>query len=97
VDGGPGSDGYATFKAAYEAHFQRSLVSPVPALGYDAALLILEAARQGARTPAEMAGALEQVHDLQGATGILSVQGGKVFRRTEVVRISHGSFVPVVY
>lgn len=97
VSAGPGSAGYERFKEAYEAHFQRSLVSPVPALGYDAALLILEAAKSGARTPAELAEALKQVHDVEGATGIFSVRDGRVFRRTEVVRIEHGAFVPVMF
>jgi ABC-type branched-subunit amino acid transport system substrate-binding protein len=97
VSAGPGSPGYERFKAAYEAHFQRSLVSPIPALGYDAAILLLEAAKEGARTPAEMAAALENVHDVEGATGILSVRDGRVVRRTEVVRIEHGGFVPVVF
>lgn len=97
VSAGPGSPGYERFKQAYEAHFQRSLVSPIPALGYDAAVLLLEAAKEGARTPAEVAAALEHVHDVQGATGILSVKDGRVFRRTEVVRIEHGTFVPVVF
>lgn len=97
VSAGPGSAGYERFKAAYEAHFQRSLVSPVPALGYDAALLVLTAAKDGAETPSELAAALENVHDVQGATGIFSVRNGKVFRRTEVVRIEHGGFVPVIY
>jgi ABC-type branched-subunit amino acid transport system substrate-binding protein len=97
VSAGPGSPGYERFKEAYEAYFQRSLVSPIPALGYDAAILLLQAAKEGARTPAELAAALERVHDVEGATGILSVRDGRVFRRTEVVRIEHGGFVPVVY
>ncbi|MCG6990181.1 MAG: ABC transporter substrate-binding protein [Gemmatimonadetes bacterium] len=97
VSAGPGSPGYERFKKAYEEHFQRSLVSPVPALGYDAAILLLEAAKDGARTPAEVAAALEHVHDVQGATGILSVEDGRVVRRTEVVRIEHGAFIPVVF
>jgi ABC-type branched-subunit amino acid transport system substrate-binding protein len=97
VSAGPGSPGYQRFMSAYEEHFQRTLVSPVPALGYDAALLVLDAAKGGARTPRALAAALEGVRDVEGATGIFSVKDGRVFRRTEVVRIEHGGFVPVIY
>lgn len=92
--GGPGSPGYARFRQAYERHFQRTLVSPVPALGYDAALLLLEGARNGARTPQQLAAALGRVRDVEGATGILSIIGGRVQRRTEVVLIEHGALIP---
>lgn len=94
---GRGSPGYERFKAAYESHFQRTLVSPVPALGYDATVLLLEAARRDARTPMSLEAALERERDVAGATGIFSVQDGHVYRRTEVVRIERGSFVPVVF
>ncbi len=97
VSAGPGSPGYERFKEAYEAHFQRSLVSPVPALGYDATILLLEAARSGARTSGELAAALQRVHDVSGATGVFSIRDGQLFRRTEVVRIERGSFVPVMF
>jgi ABC-type branched-subunit amino acid transport system substrate-binding protein len=95
VGAGPGSEGYRRFREAYESHFQRSLVSPVPALGYDAALLLLEAAREGPRTPQQMRRALENVREVEGATGIFSVEGGRVVRRTEVVRIEHGTLIPI--
>ena len=41
--------------------------------------------------------ALEGERDVPGATGIFSVRDGRVYRRTEVVRIEEGSFVPVVF
>jgi len=97
VGAGPGAEGYERFKAAYEDHFQRTLVSPVPALGYDAAVLLLEAARSGARTPEAAESALERERGVAGATGIFAVRDGHVYRRTEVVRIEQGSFVPVVF
>ncbi len=95
VDAGPGSPAYARFTAAYEAQFRRSLVSPIPALGYDAARLILGAIEQGARTPGQVEEALARLRDFPGATGILSVEHGALVRRTSVVRLDHGAYVPV--
>ncbi|MGD8320673.1 MAG: ABC transporter substrate-binding protein [Gemmatimonadota bacterium] len=95
VDAGPGSAGYARFRAAYERHFQRSLVSTVPALGYDAALLLLDAAATGATSPLELRQALEGLHNVQGATGTFSGEDGRILRRTEVVRIEHGGLIPI--
>jgi ABC-type branched-subunit amino acid transport system substrate-binding protein len=94
VDAGPGSPGYTRFKDEFEDHFRRSLVSPVPALGYDAALLLLEAARNGARTPAGVRSSLERIRDLEGATGTFSVIDGRVVRRTHIVQIEHGTLIP---
>jgi hypothetical protein len=92
---GPGSAGYALFEQAYERHFQRTLVSPVPALGYDAALLLLEGIRTGARTPADLRDALERVRDVEGATGVFSIVDGRVVRAMQIVRIDAGDLVPL--
>jgi ABC-type branched-subunit amino acid transport system substrate-binding protein len=94
IDAGPGSAGYARFRDAFEGHFRRTLVSRVPALGYDAALLLLEATRHGARTPAEVRSALERIRDVEGATGTFSIVDGRVERRTHIVQIEHGTFIP---
>jgi ABC-type branched-subunit amino acid transport system substrate-binding protein len=95
VGSGSGSPGFRRFEEAYETHFQRSLISPVPALGYDATLLLLEASRAGARTPGQVRRALEDVRDLEGATGVFSVRRGRVVRLTELVRIEHGTLIPI--
>ena len=95
ITGGPGTPGYIRFEEAYEDHFQRSLVSPIPALGYDAALLLLQAARAEARSPTQVRRAIEDVRDLDGATGRFSVLGGRVIRETEVVQIEHGMLLPI--
>jgi len=92
---GPASAGEMRFQQAYERYFQRSLVSPVPALGYDAALLLLEAARSGARTPGQLRSSLERLRAVEGVTGTFSVLGGRVIRRTHVVRIEHGTLIPL--
>ncbi|MDP2959363.1 MAG: ABC transporter substrate-binding protein [Longimicrobiales bacterium] len=92
--GGRTSAGYRRFREAYERHFQRTLVGSTPALGYDAAVLLLEAARTGARTPAQLRSALDRIRTLDGATGSFSVVGGRVVRHSAVVRIQHGILLP---
>jgi ABC-type branched-subunit amino acid transport system substrate-binding protein len=78
--------GYRRFVEAYESHFQRTLVEPaLPALGYDAAILLLETMEMGARTPEEVQRALGEIRNLDGATGILAVENGRVVRQHEVV------------
>ena len=90
-----GSPGSLAFQDAYERHFQRSLVSPVPALGHDAALLLLEALRGRPRSSAQVREAFEALRDVEGATGIFSVVGGRVVRLTELVYIDNGTLVPI--
>jgi ABC-type branched-subunit amino acid transport system substrate-binding protein len=93
--GGSESPGYRHFQEAYESHYQRTLVSSVPALGYDAALLLLEAAREGARTPNQLRFELERIQDLEGATGTFSILGRRIVRSTRLVRIEHGALIPI--
>ncbi|MDT8367684.1 MAG: ABC transporter substrate-binding protein [Longimicrobiales bacterium] len=81
-----GREGWNRFVEAYETRFRRTLVAPGGApLGYDAASLLLEAARSGARSGTELAEALEAVDGFEGATGLLSVEDGRVVRRHSVV------------
>ena len=94
---GPDSPGVARFQAAYEFHFQRTLVSPTPAIGYDAALLLLEALRPGRLSQSEMRASFQALRDIEGATGMFSVVDGRVVRRTDLVRIDRGRLVPVVF
>ena len=95
VDAGPGAAGHARFRAAYEDHFKRTLVSPVPALGYDAVLLLLEAVRSGTTSQAALRSAIGRIRALEGATGIFSVVGEHVVRRTQLVRLDHGIMIPI--
>lgn len=95
IAAGPGSAGYARFQQAYETYFQRSLVSPTPALGYDAALLLLEALRPGRLRPQDVQRAFEGLTDVEGATGVFSVVDRRIVRRTEVVRIERGRLLPM--
>ena len=94
---GAGSDtpAYLRFKAAYEEHFQRTLVSPVPAAGYDAALLLLEALRAGATGSSGIIEALELLGEVEGATGVFSFVDGRVVRSTHVVLIENATLTPI--
>ncbi|MGD2069603.1 MAG: ABC transporter substrate-binding protein [Gemmatimonadota bacterium] len=93
----PGGElqGHRRFQQAYERHFRRSLRSTVPALGWDAASLILAALETGARTAAELRAALESIDRLQGATGVLSVQDGRIVREHHLGCISERQLQPV--
>jgi hypothetical protein len=92
---GAGSPGLARFREAYEQHFQRTLVSPTPAIGYDAALLLLEALRPGRLRPEDIRLSFEALSEVEGATGIFSVANDRIVRRTELVRIDGRELVPV--
>ncbi len=83
------------FREAYERHFQRSLISGVPALGYDTVLLLIEGLKGGAESPEEIRIAIEGLHEIEGAAGIYSLVDGQVLRRTEVVYIDEGILLPV--
>lgn len=80
------AEGYRRFVEAYEGRFRRTLVDPaVPALGYDAAALVLRALESGARDPESVQRALSEVRGLAGATGLLSVEDGRIVRAHRVV------------
>jgi ABC-type branched-subunit amino acid transport system substrate-binding protein len=81
------SQGYRRFVDAYEAYHQRTLTSTVPALGYDAAALLLTGIRMGAATPEQLLANLEQISGFEGATGVFSIEGGRVVREHFVVCI----------
>ncbi len=91
-DFGPGWD---AFVVAYEEHFRRTLRSPMPALGYDAARLLLTAARLGGGTPEGTRRALEEIDDFPGATGQLSVRDGRIQRSYVPVRLEGGRMIPL--
>jgi hypothetical protein len=96
IGAGTGSSpGLARFQEAYEQHFQRTLVSPTPAIGYDATLLLLEALRPGRLGPAEIRSSFQGLQDIEGATGIFSVAGDRIVRRTELVRIEDRELIPI--
>jgi ABC-type branched-subunit amino acid transport system substrate-binding protein len=73
------------FVNQYETMHRRSLTNPVPALGYDAAILALRALTSGD----------SDVTDFRGATGVLSLRQGTVTRRPFLVRIDGSRLIPV--
>jgi ABC-type branched-subunit amino acid transport system substrate-binding protein len=87
--------GWSEFEAAYEVHFMRSLRSPSAALGYDAASLLLEAARTGDGTPEGTLRALERIREFPGATGLLSIVDGRIQRAYLPVQIHDRQLIPV--
>ena len=79
------------FVGKYEAAQRRTLDSPYPALGYDAARLVLDALGQERRpSRAAVAGRLADTRTHRGATGVLSLTGGAVTRQPFLVRIRDG-------
>jgi len=94
---GNGSTGWSDFVALYESTYRRTLDNPYPALGYDAAKLILREVTRGHVRPAELAAALDEVRDYRGATGVLSIENGHVARRPFLVRIRAGQPEPLPF
>lgn len=85
--------GWETFVEAYEEHFQRSLRSPAAGLGYDAARLLLRAARVAGGDPRRTIEAFEGIEGYPGATGFISVTDGRIRRSFVPVRIENRALV----
>lgn len=85
---------WAEFVARYEEAYRRSLRHPFPALGYDAMTLVLAAVNAGADSPAEVAEAIRGVRGLRAATGVLSVEHGRIVRRPFLMRYEQGQLEP---
>jgi branched-chain amino acid transport system substrate-binding protein len=83
--------GWPDFVRDYEARYRRTLDNPYPALGYDAASLALEGIRRAGGRREGVATALEQIRDFRGATGLLSIEDGRVTRHPFLVRIRAGT------
>jgi ABC-type branched-subunit amino acid transport system substrate-binding protein len=92
---GAPSEGWERFRTAYEAHFRRSLRDEIAALGWDATSLLLRALATGARTPEALRAAMEEVSGFEGATGLLSVEDGRIVREHHLVCIQDGRLVEV--
>jgi hypothetical protein len=86
---------WSLFVQAYEAHFQRTLRSPAPALGWDAARILLEAARLGDGTPEGLALGLREIRGLEGATGHFFWTHGQISRRFVPVEILDRTLHPI--
>lgn len=87
------TEAFQEFRARYEELFQRTLRSQVPAYGYDAAALFLRALVSDPQGGRELLEALEGVDDFPGATGRLTVDGGRVLRQPLLVRIQNHELI----
>jgi ABC-type branched-subunit amino acid transport system substrate-binding protein len=90
-----GSPGLERFREAYEQYFQRTLISTTPAIGYDAALLLLEALRPGRIAPQEVRASFSALQEVEGATGTFAVVDDRLVRQTQVVRIQNQALIPI--
>jgi ABC-type branched-subunit amino acid transport system substrate-binding protein len=88
-------EAFERFRAAYERTHRKTLRSPVPAFGYDAASLLLRAFQSQPRSPSELTRALDRIRDFPGATGRLSVENGRIIRTPRLARIQDRELVPI--
>ena len=93
--GDDGTEGIRALVQAYEELYRRTLRSSIPAIGYDAAVLLLAALGTGARSPAALASALERIESFPGATGQLGVGAGQVTRQYRVVCVQDRRLLPL--
>lgn len=78
------------FVGLYEATYRRTLDNPYPALGYDAARMVLSSIPSGRARAADVAAAIARLDDFRGATGVLSARGGAISRVPFLVRVQNG-------
>ena len=88
-------DAAAPFVQAYEQHFRRTLVSPVPAAGFDLFRMALAAYGDGVRTSRGTVASLERLDGFRGATGTYSHVDGRIEREFFPVRILEGRLHPL--
>lgn len=81
------------FVALYESRYRRSLDNPFPALGYDAAWLLLNSLVPGQNDRTQIAARIARTTQLTAATGQLTVQDGELAREPHLVRIERGALV----
>lgn len=82
------------FVDLYESRYRRSLDNRLPALGYDAAHLVLQALPNRMFRPDALARRFDFLAGIRGATGELSVRAGRVVRTPYVVTIEDGELKP---
>lgn len=90
------ADGVADpdFIERYEQALRRSLENELPALGYDAANLVLQALPRRLLNPESVAMRFSLLAGLRGATGTFSVRSDRVIRTPYLVMIQDGDLVP---
>jgi ABC-type branched-subunit amino acid transport system substrate-binding protein len=87
--------GWGAFEEAYGRMYKRSLTSAIPALGYDAAKLILDAKPEGRVGRGDVAREVRSTDWTTGATGIFRLNAGAATRRPFLMRIRGGALEPI--
>ncbi len=87
----------SAFVAAYEARYRRSLDNALPALGYDAANLVLQALPNRWLEPEAVAQRFSFLAGIRGATGVFSVRAGRVVRTPHLVIVRAGALESAPY
>ncbi len=82
------------FVDRYEAQYRKTLSNPLPALGYDAAHLLLASTPTWDPTPTRVARRMSLMVGIRGATGVFSIYGPDVVRSPFLVQIQDGRLVP---
>ncbi|MEJ2678248.1 MAG: penicillin-binding protein activator [Gemmatimonadota bacterium] len=82
------------FVDRYESYYRKTLSNPLPALGYDAAHLLLASTPTWDPTPARVARRMSLMVGIRGATGVFSVYAPDVVRSPFLVQIRDGRLVP---
>ena len=86
-----------SFVRLYEDRYRRSLDNRLPALGYDAANLVLQALPSRMFAPDALARRFQFLSGIEGATGVLSVRADRVVRTPYLVRIEGGQLEPAPF
>jgi hypothetical protein len=87
------TEAFRRFRLRSETLFQKSLRSQVPAFGYDAAALLLLGLQKNPRNSRELLRAMEDIQDFTGATGLLTIEGGRILRDPHLVRIQNHELI----
>ncbi len=82
------------FVNLFENTYRRSLTNQLPALGYDAARVVVEALPNRLMTPVAAATSFQLLTAIDGATGRLSVRDGILVRTPHLVVIRNGQLKP---
>jgi ABC-type branched-subunit amino acid transport system substrate-binding protein len=85
--------GWNDFVALYEETYRHTLENVLPALGFDAANLVLRAIEGSRGMRERVVRHFEEGVEHRGATGWISVSAGTVARRPVLVRIEEGKLV----
>ncbi len=92
---GAGDSPSASFRAAYEDHFRRTLRSDVPGAGFDLVRIVLEAHATESDEAGDMVAALDRVQGFEGVTGTYSIEDGRLIREYYPVRIYNRELYPM--